>query len=382
MKTKYIYIALLAATVVACGPKEETNTELSTLYAERDSLVDLQGTVADRLRVLEGEIIAKDSTRRLTAVTTISLAPETFNHYFQVYGTVEASKSISVYPETNGIITRINVSRGQKVSQGQLLAELDGSILQRNVAEIKTNLELANTLYEKQRRLWVEEKIGSEVQFLQAKNNKEALETRLATLNQQLSMTKVRAPFSGVIDEIFPKEGEMGSTMQPIVRLVNLSDVYVSADVSEAYVGTITKGTPAMLEISSINKKLDTEVVQVGQFINPSNRTFKIEIALDDQKDVYKPNMLVAINLLDQTADTAIVVPSSVVQQAPNGDSFVYVAKPISNDVAEVERIEVTVGASYKGNTQIKSGLNKGQILIDKGSRGVKDGQRVRIANN
>jgi membrane fusion protein (multidrug efflux system) len=163
------------------------------------------------LRTIEEEIIALDSTRRLTTITTMTLKSAPFDHFFQVYGTIEASKSISIFPETSGIIKRIAVDEGQQVAAGQLLLEMDGKIIEKNINEVETSLDLATTLYEKQKKLWLEEKIGSEVQYLQAKNNKESLESRLATLREQLRMTKIRAPFSGVVDDIFPKEGEMAS---------------------------------------------------------------------------------------------------------------------------------------------------------------------------
>lgn len=378
---KSLAAATAFAVLASCGNNATTSPELDQLYNERDSLAALQGEIADRLREIENEIIAKDSTRRFHAVTVLQITPQSFEHYFQVYGTVEASKSISIYPETNGIITRILVNRGQKVSQGQLLVEVDGAVLERSIAEVKTGLELATTLYEKQRKLWFEEKIGSEVQYLQAKNNKESLETRLATLQAQYKMTKISAPFSGVVDEIFPKEGEMATAMQPLIRLVNLSDVYVSAEVSEAYVGAITRGTRAIVSLTSIDHTIESEVVQVSSFINPTNRSFKAEVALSGNSELYKPNMLASVRLLDFETDSAIVVPSSIIQQAPNGESFVYTLKKIGEDLGEVERVIVETGLTYDGSTHIKSGLDPSDVLINKGSRSVKDGQRVRVTN-
>jgi len=379
---KSIFAMAAVALLVACNSNSSSNNaDLELLFAERDSLALLQSDIADRLRELENEIIAKDSTRRFHSVTVLDIVPQPFKHYFQVYGTIQASKSISIYPETNGIISKIYVSRGQKVSQGQLLVELDGNVLGRNITEIKTSLELATILYEKQRKLWFDEKIGSEVQYLQAKNNKESLETRLATLEAQYKMTRLRAPFSGVIDEIFPKEGEMASAMQPLIRLVNLSDVYISADVSEAYVGQISRGTKALATLTSINHSVESEVVQVGSFINPTNRTFKVEVALPEKNELYKPNMLASVNLLDFVTDSAIVVPSSIIQQSPSGENFVYVLNKIANDLGEVKRVDVEIGLTYENATHVKSGLAPGDLLINKGSRSVKDGQRVRVFN-
>lgn len=374
---RILTIASVAALAWAC--ENEQTSDLDKLYHERDSLVTVQNTVGARLREIETEITTLDSTRSLTTITTLDLQLKPFEHYFQVYGTIEASKSISLYPESNGTIERIYVSEGQKVAEGQLLMELDSKIIQKNIDEVKANLELAQTLYEKQRKLWVEEKIGSEVQYLQAKTNKESLESRLELLQQQLRMTKVRAPFGGVVDEIFPKTGEMAMAGQPVIRLINLSDVYLSADVSEAYVGTIGAGTEAEVYISSLDKTISSKVLQVGQFINPGNRTFKVHVGLDKQSNLYKPNMMASINLRDYHVDSTIVVPNRLIQQTPQGENFVFIVKPYKEGFGEVERIMVEVGRSYKESTEVTAGLSANVVLIDRGSRSVKDGQHVQI---
>lgn len=374
---KCIILSIVSAFLWAC--ESEQTTDLDTLYHERDSLVTLQNTVNTRLREIETELTTLDSTRSLTTVTTMNLQTKPFAHFFQVYGTVEANKSISLYPEANGTIERIYIAEGQKVTEGQLLMELDSKLIQKNIDEVKANLNLAQTLYEKQRTLWVEEKIGSEVQYLQAKTNKESLESRLELLQQQLRMTKVRAPFGGVVDEIFPKTGEMAMAGQPVIRLVNLSDVYLSADVSEAYVGTVGAGTEAEVYISSLDKTVTSKVIQVGQFINPGNRTFKVHVGLDDHSNLYKPNMMASINLRDYHADSAIVVPNRLIQQTPQGESFVYIVKPYKEGFGEVERVMVQVGKSYKESTEVISGLSATDVLIDRGSRSVKNGQHVQI---
>jgi RND family efflux transporter MFP subunit len=373
------FITLFAIAAIAWSCQTEQTSDLNKLYQERDSLVAIQSTIGARLRDIETELSTLDSTRSLTTVTTMPLVLKSFDHYFQVYGTIEASKSINLFPEANGTIERIYVTEGQKVTEGQLLIELDGKLIQKNIEELEVNLDLAKSLYEKQRKLWVEEKIGSEVQYLQAKTNKESLESRLALLQQQMRMTKVRAPFSGVVDEIFPKTGEMAMAGQPVLRLINLSEVYLSADVSEAYVGTVGNGTAAEVYISSLDKTIPSKVIQVGQFINPGNRTFRVHVGLDEQSSLYKPNMMASINLRDYHADSTIVIPNRLIQQTPQGLNFVYIAKPYKEGFGEVKRIMVEVGKSYKEFTEVKEGLSADDVLIDRGSRSVKDGQHVQI---
>jgi len=380
---RFLTLAVLATLAWACSTKSTEQTELTKLVHERDSLAALQSQVGNRLRELEVEIMAQDTMSRLTAVTTLPLQITTFKHFFNVYGTVEAAKSISLFPESSGTILNILVNEGQTVAAGQLLAELDGKVLEKNIAEVQTNLDLATTIYQKQKKLWEEERIGSEVQYLQAKANKEGLESRLASLKQQQRMTKVRAPFSGVIDEIFPKVGEMANPAQPLMRLVNLSEVYISADVSEAYVGTIAKGTAARVSVGSLDKTFDSKIVQVGQFINPNNRTFKVQIGLDGgSKNEFKPNMMASVEICDYTADSAIVVPNSLLQQTPQGQNFVYVINPLSDGLGKVERVMVEVGKSHNEQTEVRSGLTTNQILVNKGSRSIKVGQTVKISND
>jgi RND family efflux transporter MFP subunit len=375
---KLIYSLLGMAFLVSCGEVEQTN--IDKLKAEKDSLGTVAKQVALRMKEIDDKLAEVDSTVRVNNITAVQIKPEDFKHYFKVYGTVESNKSISLYAEASGKILDIKVKKGQNVASGQLLAELDGSVLKQNIAEVEKSLELANEIYKKQSKLWLEEKIGSEVQYLEAKNSKESLETRLQTLKAQLAMTRVRAPFSGVIDDIFPKEGEMASPQMPMFRLVNLNDVYLTADVSEAYVGQISSGTHAHVTFSSINESFDTEVVRVGSFINPDNRTFDVNVSLKDHKQL-KPNMMGAVLIQDYENDNTLVVPSRLIMESPEGDSYLFVYQGSNPGIAHVEKRTVTAGMSYKGKTEILSGLKDGEFVVDKGARSVKDGQKVRLVN-
>lgn len=373
---KAIYTLLTFAMLAAC--QTEDTSELGKLRSERDSLNTVQEEIVTRLKEIEAKLAVVDSSTNLHSVTVVSVSPQPFTHYFKVYGQVESNKSINLYAESAGQIKNIFVKRGQNVAKGQLLAEIDGSILTQNIAEVKTNLELANELYKKQSKLWLEDKIGSEVQYLQAKNNKEGLENRLQTLNAQLAMTKVRAPFNGVIDDIFPKDGEMATPQMPMFRLVNLSEVYLTSAVSEAYIGKITVGTPAKVTFKSLGKTVESDVVRVGNFINPDNRTFEINVALGNDAN-YKPNMMGSVDLQDYKVDKAWVVPSRLIMETATGESYVYVLEATNTDVAEVKQVIIQAGVSYNGQTEVLSGLTGGEQVVDKGSRSVKAGQKVRV---
>lgn len=371
-----IYTIIFIGLLAACG--QEDMNDLAKLKHERDSLSTVQTQAATRIKEIDEALAKLDSTKKLYTVTTIDVVPQPFEHYFKVYGTVESNKSISLYSETSGRILDIKVKKGQNVAKGQLLALLDSKVLEQNIEEIKKSLELANEIYNKQSKLWLEEKIGSEVQYLEAKNSKESLETRLETLKAQLAMTRVRAPFTGVVDEIFPKEGDMASPQAPMFRLVNLSDVYLTAAVSEAYVGKVKMGTPVKVNFQSLGKSFNAEVIRVGNFINPNNRTFDINIGLDTEGD-FKPNMMGSVDVQDHSMNQAIVVPSRLVMENTQGQSYVYVCAAQSDDVCTVTKVIIETGMSYQGQTEVLGGIDAGAQIVDRGSRSIKDGQKVRI---
>ena len=373
---KIVYTLIAAALIVSCQEKEKTN--LDKLRHEKDSLVTLQAEMIKRIKTIDSEIAKLDSTKKLNTVTAIALEPTTFKHHITVYGVVESNQSINLYAESSGRIESIKVSRGENVVKGQLLAVIDGTMIEKNIAEVKTSLELANEIYSKQSRLWLEEKIGSEVQYLEAKNNKEALERRLETLKHQLSMTKVRAPFNGIIDDIFPKAGEMAAPQMEMFRLVNLGNVYLTASVSEAYVSSIGVGTPAKVHFSSIDNELESEVIRVGHFINPDNRTFEVNVSLDSHHE-YKPNMMGSVLLEDYSADSSLVVPARIIMENTEGESYVYVYENEDSDVSEVKKVMIEIGMTYEGMTEVVAGLEGHELIVDKGSRSVKDGQKVRL---
>jgi len=376
---KSIYTVLAAALFAACQPAG--NPEVEKLQTKRDSLVTLQTEVKEQLKDLDKQLAKLDTTIKYSLVTAKSIKPAAFNHYFKVYGVVESNQSITLMSETSGKIEAIKVERGQRVNKGQLLAVLDASVLLQTKAELETSLDLAQKIYQKQERLWIDEKIGSEVQYLEAKNSKESLERKLETINAQIAMTRIRAPFSGIVDEIFPKVGEMASPQVQMFRLVNLSSVYLSADVSEYYVGKVKNGTKALVSFTNDEDEIETEVIQVGNFINPNNRTFRINVALTGANR-YKPNMMASVEINDYSKDSTIVLNSRMVQETTSGESFVYVLDNLDKEIGFVKRALVKTGPSFEGMIEIAEGLDGSELVIDRGSRSVKIGQKVRLVKD
>ena len=377
MKKSLLFIALLGLTY-ACKDKPEEQSDLAKMMQERDSLSLLVNQAQMRINELSGLIAEKDSTQKMTFVSALEVESGTFEHYIELYGTVESDQNATLLPETGGTINHIYVKEGDVVRKGQSLIQLDASIILNNIKEIETQLELANTLYEKQDRLW-KQKIGSEVQYLQAKNNKESLEKRLGTLNSQLAQTNIRAPFSGVIDEIFAKIGQLAGPQTPLIRLINLDMIHIVGDVPESYIGKIVAGSDAKVVFGSFDKIFETKVSQTGNFINPANRTFKIRLDVDNQSQMLKPNAMANILIKDYQADSTVVLPNRVILQDPFGNNFVYTVSDNGNGLSTVHRVPITVGRTYQASTEVLEGLEPGMRVVDKGSRSIKDLQLVKL---
>ncbi|MGB0194180.1 MAG: efflux RND transporter periplasmic adaptor subunit [Schleiferiaceae bacterium] len=373
---KVLLIAPLAFMAACSQPAVEG--DLQTLTAQRDSIKTVVDGLNAQITDLDAAIAALDTTASYDAVTAFEVNPDMFLHYFEVFGTVEADKSINLFPLNSGKVERIHVKAGQKVSQGQLLVSLDTDLMESSLKELETALALAQTVFNKQQKLWIDEQIGSEIQYLQAKNNYDALVQKLQTLKEQMAMSEVRAPFAGTIDEVFAKVGELAAPQMPAVRLVNTSGVYVKADVPESYANRVKVGTAANVAFTSMDFEVAAEVLQVGQFIQEGNRTFSINVSLPADPGTVKPNQMVHVALQDYRNDAALAVPSSLIQQDVEGNDFVFVLEH-KGSYSEVAKVFVEAGLSYEGRTEIKSGIEAGAQLVDKGSRSVRTGQRVHV---
>jgi RND family efflux transporter MFP subunit len=372
MKKSLIWAIALGA--VACS--NEKTTDLSQLQGERDSLVAISQTAAARIQEIDAELAALDSTRDLTSVTLLEVQPENFVHAFEALGKVEADRSVNLLPEMGGQIKRVLVSEGDRVAAGQTLVEIDNSVMRSTLDEIKKSLNLAVTLFEKQERLW-KQGIGSEVQYLQAKTNKESLEKRIQTLQTQMAMTRVKAPFAGIVDEMSAKEGEFAAPGMALGRLISAGKASVTVDIPESYSNVVGKGQKVDLLFPSINKTLEARVTQVSDYINPDNRTFKVYVNLPATGE-FKPNMLAKVRVRDYEANQALSVPSALVQQDMNGGQYVFVYKAVKGGIGLVEKRPVTIGKNNGSQVEIGSGLKMGEILVDKGARTVRDGQSVK----
>ncbi len=323
----------------------------------------------------EVQTAENNNTQNLTLVQTLTIRPQEFQHTFTVSGSVEAVKYAAISPEMNGRIIKIYVSEGQVVSKGTLLAQLDDRLLQTQLKSAQTSLELAATIYNKQKELW-DKKIGTEVQYLQAKNKKESLENQIATLKVQISMTQVRAPFAGIVDRIYQKEGELANPARQLFDFVNLSELYINTDISEDYVGKVNKGDDAVISFPAFpDIKIKTKVYRVSNIVNPSSRSFRVRFRIANPKNRIKPNLLAQITLSDYHSNDALLVPSIVIQRDMQGEYLYLVNKTGNKNL--VRKQYVKLGLSENENTQIIEGLKANDRIIVKGYNKVRKGQEV-----
>ncbi len=378
MRAPLVFVIMLS--VAACnrgGDSVEQKRE--ELEKQRRVMEDAQA----RINELEREIAALDPSAaaapvRNVLVTVEPLQPRTFAHYLEVRGTIESRRNITLSAESPGIVQRIPVREGDEVSRGQLLINQDSEVMQRNLAELQTSLDLATNVYERQARLW-QQNIGTEVQYLQAKNNKESIEQRIRSLRAQIDRTNIRAPFSGVVDQVMIREGENAMPGTPLVRVVGMEDMYVQADVSEVYLDRIRPGDSVLVQVPSINLERRAVIRAVSRVINPQNRTFSVEVALPGASQL-RPKMLAVVQIRDFVRENAVVVPANLIQQDRRSD-FIYVARQSGNRYL-ARRVNIERGPTFRNQTLVTEGLQGNELLIRDGFREVADSVAVQIVQD
>ena len=376
-----IYLTLFLFIFSACSTeknelsvqeKEERLVELKTQHHE------ILAQIHELEKDLEGQE-GGDVQKELKKVKVLTLEATTFEHYIEVQGNVVNEKNVKVFPEASGRVVQNNVSRGQSVRKGQVLMELDDQLILKSIAEVKTRLELAVTVFEKRKKLW-EKNIDSEVEYLKAKSDKESLEKSLETLEYQLSNTKVKAPIAGEVDEFFLNEGEMASPQMPACRIINNKSVRVDTEVSEVYLPALKKSDLNItVHFPNLGIKEKKRITHIGNFIHPDNRTFKIETYFANPKGLLLPNSVAVVTIKDFVAKDAIAIPSYLIQQSVDGRFFVFKAKKIDAQTSTVQKVYVKTGISYKGKTLIQDGLVAGDMLISEGYNNVVPNEKIAL---
>ncbi len=373
---------LLAACGQGAGPESEHPESLEgkrTLLKEKQA--ELRAVTA-LITQLEEEIASLDpnageKTRRL--VTTALVRRTDFQHFVEIQGSVQADDFVSVTSESAGRILRLTAKEGDNVRAGQLIAELDLEQLQKQIAEVEKSMELANTVYERQKRLW-DQNIGSEIQYLEAKNGKERLEKSLETIRFQLTKSKVYAPVSGVVEQVLIQSGEMASPGAPILQILNPAKLKIVAAVPENYLRAVKRGEMVKVKLPALGLEQEARITLIGSTIDPSNRTFAVEADIASRNGLLKPNLLAAMLIKDAEQKDVVSIPLEMVQQEISGKDFVYIIGE-GKDGAIAQKVYVKTGKSFNGIDVIDQGLEGGEELIIQGARGLAENEPIRVQN-
>ncbi len=386
---KIIPLIISLLVLVACGSQSEGSVEsiiasndLKAIRAKKAEVIAEQNRIKDQIQLLDKAIAELDENTKIPLITTYQVDHEEFTHYLELQGSVTTKDLLVIYPEYSGILTDVYVTDGDKVRKGQVLARIDDGGLSQQLAQLKIQAELSKTTFERQQRLW-DQKIGSEMQYLQAKSNYESQAQAIAQLEQQVAKTVITAPFSGTIDDVLSEQGSVVTPGQtPLMRIVSLDNMYIVSDVPEKYVSNIKTNKKVLVDFPILNKQMESKIRQVGDFIDPNNRTFKVEITVPDNDSSIKPNLTAKLNINDYTNPKALLIPQSVISENASGEQYIYIVKDKQGEDAVAEKITIETGLTQGDVIEVLNGLESGTEIILEGARSVNDGQQVRIINS
>ncbi|GGH06178.1 efflux RND transporter periplasmic adaptor subunit [Mucilaginibacter phyllosphaerae] len=362
---KLIYILALLLLAACSNKPKDKKAELADLQKQ-------QSDINAKITKLQSEV-GTDSTKA-TEVGVVEVKSGAFTNYVQIQGKIDAQDNVTAYPQSPGTITSIYVKPGQHVSKGQVMVQLDNSVLQQQIAQSDAQVNLNQTLYNRQKNLW-DQKIGTEVQFLQAQTNLQASKKALAALRQQANLYRIVSPISGTVDQMDLKLGQVAQPGTNGIRIVNADVLKVKADVPESYAGSVGTGNEVMILVPDAKDSLKTKVTFAAKAIDPTSRSFAVEIKLPVRKSL-RPNMTAIIKIADYSKNNAVVIPVKAIQKSEDGD-YVYVAE---NGIAK--RKTIKVGVTYGGQSEILSGLKAGEQLVTEGAADIEDGDKVKVSQS
>ncbi len=366
-----MYTVAIALFLVSCGGQETTNKQ-----EQLDSLLKEQIALNEKVQELKAELKTESGDNTGTKLVVYQqIKPAPFKHFVEVQAKVDGDESVTVSPRTQGTVYDIQVKVGDNVGKGQVLALLDDQIVRQSQAEVQTQYDFAKNIFEKQKNLW-DQKIGSEVQFLTAKNNMESLEKRLGSVYEQLEMTKIKSPVSGTVDNVGVKIGQSLMPGMAAFKVVNLTGLKVEGEVGESFAGKIRKGDEVALYFPDLDKEISSKVSFASRSINPLNRTFNVEVPLTGSVEGFSPNMIVIMKIVDYKVENALVLPVDVLQRS--GEGYYAMVAVNENGKLIARRKNVTTGKIYNGQAEILSGITGSDQVIVSGYRDLNDGQELR----
>lgn len=356
---------LAALFISSCGGGQtDPATELARLKDQKASI---------EARIIELEKQVTQPAPKMLAVSLSEVKLSDFRHYIDLQGKVEATESVVATAKMPGSLKRVYVQNGDNVKKGQLLAEIDSDVMQKGMAELEGQLATATDIYSRQKGLW-DQKIGTEVAFIQAKNAKESLERSIATMKEQMNLTKIYAPTSGSVDMVMLRAGQAIAPGMPLCNIVNMTSLKVHGEVTEAYAAKVRQGDPVQIYFPDLNKEVTSRVKFVSKTINPMTRTFTVECTLPAGE--YRANQIAVMKIIDYQKSGAVVIPVNIIQTGEGGD-FVYVAEKTGENQAVVKKADIKQGQNYTGNVEVLSGLKKGDWLISTGYQEAQPGETV-----
>lgn len=382
---KNILYPLFVLLLISCGSKETTvedvvaSKDIKSIRAKKKELSDSQQKIAAQIKQLDSVIDNLDPNKKVPLVTAFTVKDTLFNHYIELQGSLQTKQNLVLTPEYSGILTQVYVKEGQYVRKGQALAKIDDGGLSQQIAQLEIQAQLAKTTFERQERLW-NQKIGSEIQYLQAKTNYEAQQKAVDQLKSTLSKTVITAPFSGTIDNIITEKGSVvapGTTQ--ILRIVNLNNMYVEVAVPERYISTVKKGTSTLVEIPVLGKSYPAKITQTSSFINPTNRTYNIDISVPNKEKLIKPNLTARLKINDYQSEKAILIPQNLISENAEGTQYVYtIGKNAKNQTIASQKI-IETGKTQGSFIEVLKGITSGDMLIQEGARSVKNEQPIQV---
>lgn len=381
-----VSILIISIILSSCSNNKKLTVEeiiatnnLEQIRNKKSELDLKQQELSNQLQQLESKIKELDPQQKIPLITTYIINEEVFKHYVELQGSVDTKKNLVIFPEFSGVLANVFVKEGDKVTKGQALAKIDDGGLSQQLSQLQIQTDLAKTTFERQKRLW-DQKIGSEIQYLQAKSSYEAQQKAVSQLEQQISKTVVKAPFTGIIDDVITDQGSVVAPGQsPLIRIVNLDDMFIETEVPERYISNVTEGKTVKIEFPILGTTMESKVRQAGNFINPANRTFKVEISVPNENSLIKPNLTAKLKINDYTNEKAILIPLSIISENALGEQYVYTIVNKEGTKATSKKVIIETGQTQGDFIEVLSGLTHNDEIIQEGARSVEDGQIVKI---
>ncbi|WP_281636549.1 efflux RND transporter periplasmic adaptor subunit [Flavobacterium marginilacus] len=376
---KILILTTLSIVLISCNSSEK-NQSTESIIASKDvkAITAKKAELQQQLTQIDEALAALDVNKEVEAlVSAVKLKDTVFNHYLEIQGSVNTNENVLIQPEFPGNLVQLNVKAGQKVSKGQVLGRTDDGGMSQQLASAENQYALAKTTFERQKNLW-SQKIGSEIQYLQAQAQMISAQKGVAQIKAQIAKTVIKAPFSGTIDEVFVEKGEVVAASQKgLMRIVNLGNMYVSTSIPETYIGKLKIGTEVDVYLTSLGKTYKGKVRQIGNFINPNNRSFGIEVSVPNPENLLRPNQVAKLKVIDYVSKNAVVVPTNVIQQDGKKNSFVYTVANSNGKTGIAKKAIVKTGQSSDNVTEILSGLNADAIIVTEGMNTISDGMKL-----